>query len=63
MKDGQRHGFGIQVWPDGAKYEGYWRDNVANGKGKFYHIDGDVYNGKILLTFTLFFLFILSNDY
>ena len=19
-----RHGYGIQIWPDGAKYEGYW---------------------------------------
>ncbi len=43
-----RHGFGIQVWPDGAKYEGHWRNNVASGRGKFYHIDGDVYDGKII---------------
>ena len=42
----ERHGFGIQVWPDGAKYEGNWRNNVACGRGKFYHIDGDVYDGK-----------------
>lgn len=41
-----RHGFGIQVWPDGAKYEGNWRNNVASGRGKFYHIDGDVYDGN-----------------
>lgn len=34
------------MWPDGAKYEGYWRDNMAHGKGRFYHIDGDVYYGK-----------------
>lgn len=19
-----RHGFGIQIWPDGARYEGHW---------------------------------------
>jgi hypothetical protein len=25
-----------------------WRDNVASGRGKFFHIDGDVYDGKIL---------------
>lgn len=37
---------GIQIWPDGAKYEGYWRDNVAHGRGRFHHIDGDVYDGK-----------------
>jgi hypothetical protein len=46
IKNGERHGYGIQVWPDGAKYEGYWRDNMAHGRGKFYHIDGDVYDGK-----------------
>jgi hypothetical protein len=34
------------VWPDGAKYEGNWRNNVASGRGKFYHIDGDVYDGN-----------------
>ncbi len=41
-----RHGFGIQIWPDGAKYEGYWSENMASGRGKYYHIDGDVYNGR-----------------
>jgi MORN repeat len=24
VKEGLRHGFGIQVWPDGARYEGMW---------------------------------------
>jgi hypothetical protein len=24
-----------------------WSDNVASGRGKFFHIDGDVYDGKI----------------
>jgi hypothetical protein len=24
-----------------------WRNNVASGRGKFFHIDGDVYDGKI----------------
>ena len=43
-----RHGFGIQVWPDGAKYEGNWRNNVASERGKFYHVDGDVYDGNSL---------------
>lgn len=42
----KRHGFGIQVWPDGARYEGYWKDGVACGRGKFFHIDGDVYDGN-----------------
>ena len=28
-----RWGFGVQVWPDGAKYEGDWVNGKANGKG------------------------------
>jgi len=44
--DDERQGPGIQVWPDGARYEGEWRDNKANGKGKFWHADGDIYDGE-----------------
>jgi hypothetical protein len=44
-----RHGYGVQVWPDGARYEGFWKDGVASGRGKFYHIDGDVYEGIIFI--------------
>jgi hypothetical protein len=36
---------GVQVWPDGARYEGEWRENRAHGQGKFTHVDGDVYDG------------------
>jgi hypothetical protein len=45
-KGEMRHGFGIQTWPDGAKYEGQWRNNKAHGKGMFYHVEGDVYDGE-----------------
>ena len=45
---GQRHGPGVQVWPDDARYEGEWRNNRANGRGKFWHADGDVYEGEWL---------------
>ena len=37
---------GIQIWPDGASYEGEWRYNRAHGKRKFIHVDGDVYEGE-----------------
>ena len=30
----KRHGRGIQVWADGSIYEGYWKDDAANVKGK-----------------------------
>jgi hypothetical protein len=40
-----RHGRGIQIWPDGAKYIGNWKNDKACGKGKLYHPDGDIYEG------------------
>ena len=33
-------------WTDGARYEGQWKDNHANGKGKFIHAVGDIYDGE-----------------
>jgi hypothetical protein len=41
----KRHGRGIQVWSNGNKYSGLWRNNKANGKGKLKHNDGDYYEG------------------
>ena len=26
-------------------YEGWWKDNKANGKGRLIHADGDIYDG------------------
>jgi hypothetical protein len=45
-KDGVRHGRGVQIWPDGSKYEGYWKCDMANGRGRLIHADGDVYEGE-----------------
>ena len=42
---GERHGFGIQYWPDGSIYEGFWEFDKANGRGRLIHGDGDVYEG------------------
>lgn len=41
-----KHGFGVQVWKDGAMYEGEWRNGKANGQGKFSHTNGDIYDGE-----------------
>lgn len=41
----QRCGFGIQEWPDGARYEGYWAQDQASGKGRLIHADGNLYEG------------------
>jgi hypothetical protein len=46
--DGLRHGKGMQIWPDGACYEGYWKNDMAYGKGRLIHADGDVYEGEWL---------------
>ena len=43
-----RHGRGIQIWVDGSKYEGYWKNDKANFKGKLTHADGDIYEGEWL---------------
>ena len=36
-----RWGFGVQVWPDGAKYEGLWENGKANGAGTDHFIQGN----------------------
>jgi len=40
-----RHGYGVQVWSDGSMYQGYWKNDKANGKGRLIHADGDIYEG------------------
>lgn len=50
QKDGQeimvQHGTGTQVWPDGKKYEGDFRDGLAHGRGTLTHANGDIYMGE-----------------
>ena len=41
-----KHGRGIQMWPDGSYYKGYWENNKAEGKGEFKHFSGDIYIGN-----------------
>ena len=43
-----RHGRGIQIWSDGAKFLGCWKNGKACGKGKLIHSDGDIYEGDWL---------------
>ncbi|OMJ75614.1 hypothetical protein SteCoe_25204 [Stentor coeruleus] len=43
--DNQRHGYGMQQWNDGSKYNGMWKYDKASGKGRLIHADGDVYEG------------------
>lgn len=41
-----KHGKGTQHWSDGAKYQGDWRNGMAEGSGNFLHANGDVYTGE-----------------
>ena len=41
-----KRGFGTQVWQDGAKYVGEWKDGKAEGNGTFFHSNGDVFEGE-----------------
>ena len=41
-----KQGYGVQIWPDGSKYEGEWFENKAHGNGKFTHSNNDVYHGE-----------------
>jgi len=47
MKDGVRHGKGVQVWEDGSRFEGEWvNDRACTSKGKLIHGNGDIYEGE-----------------
>ena len=41
----QKEGFGINIWNDEAKYIGYYKNNKAEGYGKFM-AGNDVYKGE-----------------
>jgi hypothetical protein len=47
-RSGLREGKGIQVWKDGSKYKGYWKNDQANSFGRMIHADGDCYYGEWL---------------
>ena len=44
-----RHGKGVQIWPDGARYEGDWTDDKVSSVesfGAWIHVAG-VWSGQI----------------
>lgn len=43
--NGLKNGHGVQIWPDGSRYEGDWNDDKANGSGTFTHANGEIYQG------------------
>lgn len=47
MKGEQEHkyGPGVEYWPDGSRYEGEFINDKATGKGRYWHANGDFYEG------------------
>jgi hypothetical protein len=43
--DDVRHGHGKLIFPDGALFEGTWREGKVNGNGRHIHSNGEYYIG------------------
>lgn len=48
MKDGQPHGAGIKLWPEGRILEGLSLNGLAENFGRYIHSDGYVYEGPFV---------------
>ena len=49
MKGGKPHGKGKMTWPDDEMYEGYWKNGMMHGTGKYtFYLDRSVYEGDFL---------------
>ena len=46
--DTHMHGYGVCLWPDGAKYDGMWDDGKKAGLGRCILANGDMYEGDWL---------------
>lgn len=46
LKNGMKDGYGIQVWPNGAIFEGYWSEGRPSVLGLMVFSDGDSYAGE-----------------
>ena len=42
-----QHGFGSQIYTDGSKYVGSWKEGRVEGKGKFTYASGNTYEGQV----------------
>lgn len=45
---GLKNGFGVQIWPRGDKFVGYFKNDKANGYGKFFLVGNINYIGEFL---------------
>ena len=46
FNNGNKEGFGYQIWPDESIYEGYWLQNKTHFYGRMIYTDGDYYEGE-----------------
>ena len=46
MKFGLRDGQGVNIWSDGSRYNGEWKNDLRHGKGIMIRSDGDKYEGE-----------------
>lgn len=44
--DDKQEGEGVEIWPDGAKYEGKYHLGKKHGKGRIQFADGSIYEGE-----------------
>ena len=44
----RQHGHGIELWADGARYEGNYASGKKHGPGYFSWADGSMYDGEFL---------------
>ena len=48
LRNGKKHGRGVQIYADKSRYEGTWKNDMAHGYGKLEFANGDVYEGTWL---------------
>lgn len=48
IKNGMANGFGIGIVDSKGLYEGYWKNNLRHGKGKYKWANGDIYEGDFV---------------
>ena len=65
LKNGQKHGYGVLIRPCGSKFEGHFKNGVAEGEGKFFHPSGATLHAcSAVITAVIYLLYLTtSNSY
>jgi len=50
--DGQMHGKGNLIYPNGERYEGNWLHGKRHGFGVYHYLDGGRYEGELTQIFS-----------